>query len=105
MPSSGFGHYSLPFADKIVHTVMYFIFGLALMIDHWQRQQLIDYKPQTIVFILLFTFIFGSSLEAVQWFLPYRSASGFDILANIVGTILAMIALFIGYRLWRNKPR
>ncbi len=105
MPSSGFGQYALPFTDKIVHIVMYFLFGSALMIDRWQRRQLIDYKLQTIVFVLLFTFVFGLSLEVVQWFLPYRSASGFDILANIVGTVLALVALFIGYRLWGNKPR
>lgn len=84
---------------------MYFMLGLALVTDRWRSRKVIDFKRQTAVLVMLFTFVFGSLLEVVQWFLPYRSASVFDILANIAGAILALILLFIGYWLWQNKPR
>lgn len=89
-----------PFAhvDKAVHLLLYFTLGVAFFIDTRHK------KWQTIHKLLLcffLCFIIGSSMEVIQHFLPYRSFSLWDMLANTIGSILALI-MYLFWHKWLN---
>ncbi len=75
--------------DKVTHALAYG--GLAAVLavggrrgnKAWARQWALWYP-------LAFVFAFGSGVELVQLMLAYRKAEGLDIVANMVGALLAV---------------
>ena len=68
-------------ADKIVHFIMYFSLAFVLGRDLYSVRQSLSASWWTVTVLL--PSLFGVLMEAVQFFLPYRSASLFDMAANI----------------------
>lgn len=87
MPSSAVSKASflgIPNLDKIAHFVMYFIFALlaslAFKLTNWQ--------------IFFLVFCYGLLMECVQhYFLTNRYFEIFDIIANIIGTIVGIMLI------------
>ncbi|MGR8946795.1 MAG: VanZ family protein [Gammaproteobacteria bacterium] len=74
-------------ADKVIHALAYTVLGL------WFGQ--LRSSSQQISLLLLLT-LFGSGIEIIQHFLPYRTASFMDMLANTVGGLFAaLICVFM----------
>ena len=46
---------------------------------------------QQLYFALLFSVSFGTIMEVIQHFLPWRSGSIYDFIANTLGVIIAII--------------
>lgn len=85
----------VPSADKIVHTIMYFGITLTLMLNQTSYLHKKITKQQ-LYFAFLFSVGFGTSMEIIQHFLPWRSGSIYDFIANTLGVLLAIvIVLFI----------
>jgi VanZ family protein len=85
----------VPSADKIVHTIMYFGITLILMLNQTSYLHKKITKRQ-LYFAFLFSVGFGTSMEIIQHFLPWRSGSIYDFIANTLGVLLAIvIVLFI----------
>lgn len=85
----------VPSADKIVHTIMYFGITLTLILNQtsYLRKQITKLQ---LYFATLFSIGFGTSMEIIQHFLPWRSGSIYDFIANTLGVLLAIvIILFI----------
>ena len=82
-------------ADKIVHFIMYFSLAFVLGRDLYSVRQNLSASWWTVTVLL--PSLFGVLMEAVQFFLPYRSASLFDMAANIsgaaVGTALSFVVI------------
>ncbi len=82
-------------ADKIVHFIMYFSLAFVLGRDLYSVRQSLSASWWTVT--VLMPSLFGVLMEAVQFFLPYRSASLFDMAANIsgaaVGTALSFVVI------------
>lgn len=82
-------------ADKIVHFIMYFSLAFVLGRDLYSVRQSLSASWWTVTVLL--PSLFGVLIEAVQFFLPYRSASLFDMAANIsgaaVGTALSFVVI------------
>ncbi len=82
-------------ADKIVHFIMYFSLAFVLGRDLYSVRQSLSASWWTVTVLL--PSLFGVLMEAVQFFLPYRSASLFDMAANIsgaaVGTALSFVVI------------
>ncbi len=81
-------------SDKLVHAIFYMVIPITLIIDH----TFLIRKPPSIkgvAYITAISIAYGILMEVVQYFLPYRSASFYDILANITGTVVALIIYFI----------
>jgi len=80
----------IQYADKFKHTIAFFWLTLLSFLG-WRNHWLVRF---------LFIIAFGALIEIVQHYLPYRSASIPDLLADTFG-----ILLFEILRLWfRPKP-
>ena len=84
----------VPSADKIVHTIMYFAITIILMLNQTSYLQKRITKQQ-LNFAFLFSVGFGTLMEVIQHFLPWRSGSVYDFIANTLGVVLAIIIFAI----------
>jgi len=86
-------------ADKWGHFIMYFIFSLVLFYDYIKNATIIANK-MIVLYAIVFPFLFGGLMELVQYlFIPYRTGSLKDLLANTIGILTAFfIANFIIFR-------
>lgn len=84
----------VPSADKIVHTIMYFAITIILMLNQTSYLQKRITKQQ-LNFAFLFSVGFGTLMEVIQHFLPWRSGSIYDFIANTLGVVLAIIIFAI----------
>lgn len=84
----------VPSADKIVHAIMYFGITGMLMLNQtsYFRNQITKVQ---LYFAFLFSVGFGILMEIIQCFLPWRSGSIYDLIANTFGTIIAIIIMLI----------
>ncbi len=80
------GQAGLPYVDKAVHFVLFFVLLVAAVFNFG------FHKIETIIFSLI-VYVVGA--EFIQYFfVPGRSAEAFDILAGILGILLAQIFLY-----------
>ncbi|GHB57084.1 teicoplanin resistance protein VanZ [Psychrosphaera saromensis] len=84
------GHSGITFehADKIAHFLIFF--SLTLLLD-------LSFKL-SVNKILLILSAYGVTIEVLQSFLPYRSASLGDILADILGVVVYIFLLRTFFR-------
>ena len=84
----------VPSADKIVHTIMYFSITGMLMLNQtsYFRNQITKVQ---LYFAFLFSVGFGILMEIIQYFLPWRSGSIYDLIANTLGVVIAIIIMLI----------
>ncbi|THF48856.1 VanZ family protein [Flavobacterium supellecticarium] len=85
----------IPFKDKFVHFVFYFLFTILwfrTLDSRFPNEPLV--KKLRIVF--LFGFCYGVGIEICQGlFTATRSADIFDVLANITGGLIAIVLLYL----------
>jgi len=75
--------------DKLYHVIFYALLGLL-----WARTLARTRKVERRTFIgpvLLITFVYGASMEVVQYFLPERSASVPDAMADGLGGFIGAV--------------
>jgi VanZ family protein len=77
--------------DKIVHFTLYFLLT-ALLLRALRRSRL---SPRSALFYAFFGAVaYGFAMECIQWaFFPRRSFEFWDIVANISGSIAALLVL------------
>lgn len=75
-------------SDKLLHFSGYVIFIISAMIAFRIRH----------IYIFILLFAYSVLIELIQYFLPYRSFEGLDILANLSG-------LIVGSILWTGGKR
>lgn len=79
------------FNDLVAHALGYGIAAISAYIAFaWRR---------FFVFSLLFLWVFSIFVEVVQFYLPYRSFSLMDILANTCGLFVGALCILIWRRL------
>lgn len=85
--------------DKLLHCLAYSVLGLGYLISlpplWWQR-----YRGLVAGSVVLFCLLYGVSDEFHQSFVPGRSVSGVDVVADVVGGIVALL-VFWGWRRWQ----
>jgi len=77
--------------DKFAHTILYMGFGLLLYLTLRARSSV----PRAAALSLLIGTFYGATDEFHQSFVPYRSANAMDLLADVVGLLLAQLLIFI----------
>lgn len=89
----------MPFGtDKIVHTIAYI--GLGISFAFWFKPALWRRFRLLIPLIVIFlTVLFAFSDEFHQSFTPGRMASGFDLIADGIGAVIAVVL----YRIYLQK--
>jgi len=86
LPSTG---NTIENADKFYHVIAYAVLTISWLIA-------LSAKKYHILWVALCCVFFGIIIEALQLILTnYRSGDLFDILANIVGTIVAIIIFML----------
>ena len=79
-----------PGADKLAHMVAYASLALTVLWFFGKKGQ--EQKLKTVVYTILFCLLYGVSDEFHQSFIPHRSVSGMDVVADFGGA--ALVALF-----------
>ena len=92
----------VPSADKIVHTIMYFGITLILMLNQTRYLREVISRKQ-MWFAFLFSVSFGTLMEIIQHFLPWRSGSIYDFIANTIGVIIAIVVMLIATHYYKSK--
>ncbi len=94
-PDTGRGFLDIPQLDKAIHFFLYSIFSLVLCIDLSVKTK--TPRKYKIFTVFLISFFLGVLMELIQhYFIPQRSGSIYDVLANTTGSILG---LFLFYKL------
>lgn len=79
-------------ADKIAHMTAYGVLALTVLWSFGKKGM--ERKGRTIILTVLFCLLYGVSDEYHQSFIPYRSVSVFDILADAVGAFCLCLIWF-----------
>ena len=90
--------------DKIVH---FFIFGLLMILSAFglykiSRQENSIQSP--VLISLLYSVLFGIMIEVIQQYVPNRSFSVYDIIANVIGVGLGYLTFNIWRKRYGNSP-
>lgn len=76
--------------DKLFHILAYTALGLSALFA--KRQRLAEKPTSTALFVILFCLAYGISDEFHQSFIPGRTPSALDLLADVSGGIAAITA-------------
>lgn len=89
---------SLPGADKLIHAGEFTLFTLIgyRTLKYYSRGKV---SKTTLISLSVF---YGGLTELVQAFIPYRTASAFDWLADIFGVAVGLL-LILAIKKWRTK--
>ena len=78
---------ALPGIDKLAHMAIYGLLAATLIRAFSQRMR--QFRPGRVVtIVVLWCLVYGISDEFHQSFIPTRSVSGLDVLADTVGALL-----------------
>jgi hypothetical protein len=83
--------------DHLLHTLVYFAFSIYYLAGQYFGLRL--FKKRTHVFFFSLIFILGFLAEVLQIWVPSRSFSMMDLLANLIGIIAGLIVTLIALRL------
>ena len=86
------------FSDKVLHFLAYAVMGVLF----YRAYQTLRFKENLRLLILLSIVsasLYGISDEIHQYFVPYRDASIFDVIANCLGAICGVYL----YNLWAGS--
>ena len=90
-------------ADKVGHFVMYFILSAIFFNDYTRQKK--DRKLLTLfIGTFIFPLLFGGLMELLQhFFIPYRTGSWMDMLANLTGIITAFLLSYFFFHRKNNS--
>lgn len=91
----------LPGIDKVAHVVVYGALAATTIFAFNARYQE-EKSPWVMVATVLLCFCYGISDEFHQSFVPGRSPSGLDVLADVCGALLTCLC-WAG--MWRNQRK
>ncbi|PZX93541.1 hypothetical protein DOS84_08935 [Flavobacterium aquariorum] len=81
--------------DKCIHTFFHLVFTFVWFL-FFQKQFQSDNRIKPLMYSFIFSFVFGIAIEILQNLITTtRSADVLDVLANVVGAILAVFMVVI----------
>ncbi len=99
--------------DKYAHALAYAAFALSVLFA-LSRRFCSRHPYRTVIFVFCFCLLYGISDEFHQVFVPLRSPSVYDLMADGVGALLAMVLWLQGWLPilagflpcpWQNKSK
>ena len=89
IPSVAVPSLGIDFEDKLIHIVVYFVFGwLLIRALHFGKQEPISKK--ILIFSVILGLLYGLSDELHQYFIPGRFSEFWDWLADGIGILLGI---------------
>ena len=99
LPGDAFPDIDIRFFDKIVHFTKYAI--LAILMVSGVNYSYKYYTPlKKVLFMLILAGGYGILMELVQWFIPNRVPSIWDVVANVAGILTGMMVM--KGRIWQK---
>jgi VanZ family protein len=89
------------FNDLLFHGAAYFFFGITLMVAAYPWNTYLEYPLRTYGILAVIGILYGLSDEIHQSFVPNRTCTVSDFLADSTGVILALA----GTRMWIKKTK
>jgi VanZ family protein len=87
--------FNIPYGDKIVHLVFYFVAGILGFLFFHEHKETRTLFKKVLMLIVVFLVVFGIIIEVVQErFTMNRSGDVFDALANSIGAIGGVTAMY-----------
>ncbi|NOX20823.1 MAG: VanZ family protein [Nitrospirae bacterium] len=84
-------------SDKLVHFLFYSISVFLLFLSTRKR------NFRNLLLIAAAVFFYSFLIEVIQYFLPFRSFSFFDLLANLSGIVFSSVIIFgLGLKQYKN---
>lgn len=97
--------FSFEWADKVVHFIMYFFLCTVLLLNGSRYHK----KQLSILYLIwsgIIVILYGVLMEFLQYFISYRGASLYDMLANSLGVIFAIICfIFVSTLIFNGKRK
>lgn len=81
--------------DKVIHAGIFLVFCFLVYRALRYQSRFPFLSRHCLGFSLLLTFLYGSLDEIHQYFVPGRSADPFDLMADTVGGILVVTAIWV----------
>ena len=91
---------AMPGADKLAHMMAYA--ALAVTVLWFLGKEGIAKRKSTVLWTVLFCLCYGISDEFHQSFIPHRSVSGLDLLADTAGAALIAALWFYNARIQKK---
>jgi VanZ family protein len=86
---------NIPNLDKCIHTFFHLVFTFVWFL-FFRKQFQSDNTIKPLMYSFVFSFVFGITIEILQNLITTtRSADVLDVLANVVGAILAVFMVMI----------
>ncbi len=85
--------------DKLVHTGMYAVLGLLMIIGFLKQRQYNYVRFNAIRLSVLITAFYGMLIEIIQGFIPNRGFDWFDMMANTLGAFIGFGLFIVIYKL------
>ncbi len=86
--SSESSFFNIPHLDKLAHILLYAALSFTIMIEGYLKNKVIG---KHIIIVVLLSFIYGSIIELIQLFLPGRSGEFLDSIADLTGSLFAVL--------------
>lgn len=95
----------IPNLDKLVHAFLHFVLTTLWFLFFKKQFEIVGVGKPLLVSVL-FSFVFGIAIEVMQHFFTLsRSADVLDVVANLCGAILAVIAIALLAKWTRIEER
>jgi VanZ family protein len=93
--SSAIPAIEIPNLDKCIHTFFHFVFTIVWFL-YFRKQLQFEYAIKPLMYAVLFSFVFGILIEILQQTITTtRQADVLDVVANIIGSILAVFIVLM----------
>jgi len=99
LPGGVVSEYSLNVSDKLLHTLHFLFYGLTLMWAFTNTQPIHSVFRNAYLKTILVGISVGCLDAFYQSFMPTRTSSGWDILADSTGIILAGVTFYLATKL------
>jgi VanZ family protein len=103
LPASKFPKLPIYVSDKLIHAVLFCIFGLLLHLALEPKTVPKTFQWRRILLTLLIVMLYGGFDEFHQHFVPGRSVDVYDFIADTVGGLIAVLVVVKNY--WSKKSR
>jgi len=89
--------------DYVVHSLTFLVFAWIWVLG--KIKNVCWFEGNEVLKFGGIVFVFAMGLELLQIFIPYRTFNPMDMIANIVGALLAMLFILISHREHRSHRK
>jgi VanZ family protein len=101
IPGRVFPNVDIPHIDKVVHFIYYSVFAVLVALALRHQDRFADLSRFSLLLSFLLATAYGVSDEAHQLFVPDRAADPQDLLADMAGALVAVLAMAILH--WKDQ--